>query len=112
MKNKFLNQLNKNYSKRIKQLSKLSLDSTDTVLLTLVEHLKYKRDSLIVKLATETPETDPATDTKIASLIIAISEFETYQKSDDAAKKAFHWNNFWEFVKLNMEEWLMLNDTV
>ena len=27
-------------------------------------------------------------------------------------QKEFHWNNFCEFIKLNLEEWLVLNDTV
>ena len=36
------------------------------------------------------------------TLNAAIEEFEAFRKN----QKDFHWNNFCEFVKLNMKEWL------
>ena len=49
---------------------------------------------------------------KASALIIATSEFEAYKNSAEKDQKEFHWNNFCEFVKLNMEEWLVINDTI
>ena len=97
MKNK-IKQLNKAYIKRFKQLNKNIL-STGAGLQVFAEYLKYLRDIFII--------TQKSVDS-IASLNAAIEEFEAYTES----KKEFHWNNFCEFVKLNMKEWLSVNDTV
>lgn len=97
MKNK-IKQLNKAYIKRFKQLNKNIL-STGAGLQVFAEYLKYLRDIFII--------TQKSVDS-IASLNAAIEEFEAYTEN----KKEFHWNNFCEFVKLNMKEWLSVNDTV
>ena len=97
-------QLNKAYTKRFKQLNKGLINTTDAGLLIFVEHLKYLRDCYILN-SLEKPTT---TDSKLNSISIAINEFEIYQKN----KKEFHWRNFCEFVKLNTEEWLKLNDSI
>ena len=94
-----LNQLNKSYNKRFKQLNKNILTEKDSGLLIFVEHLKYLRDIYII--------TGKSTEA-IVSLTAAIEEFETHIKN----KQKFHWNNFCEFIKLNMEDWLVANDSV
>jgi hypothetical protein len=91
--------LNKAYTKRFKQLNKSILAVEDMGLIVFTEHLKYLRDAYIL--------TQGSIDT-IATLTAAIEEFETYRKT----KKAFHWDNFCEFLKHNMKEWLAVNDSV
>lgn len=92
-------QLNSAYTKRFKQLNKNILAAEDSGLLVLIEHLRYLRDAYIL--------TQPAADT-IATLNVAIKEFEAYRNT----KKDFHWNNFCEFLKQNMKEWLAVNDSI
>ena len=96
-----LNQLNKAYVKRFKQLNKdiLTVTVKESGLPLFVECLKYLRDTYII--------TQKSTEA-IASLNVAIEEFEAYRKT----QKEFHWHNFCEFVKLNMKEWLAVNDSV
>lgn len=107
MKNKHTTQLDKAYSSRINKLAKNFIVNKNSGLDILVEQLKYTRDSLLIK-ATENKELS----TKIASIVVAVDEYEAYKKSEETAQKVFHWNNFFEFIKLNMEEWLALNDTI
>ena len=92
-------QLNRAYTKRFKQLNKNILNAEDSGLLVFVEHLRYLRDAYIL--------TQRPVDT-IATLKVAIEEFEAYRTT----KKDFHWNNFCEFLKQNMKEWLAVNDPV
>ena len=92
-------QLNSAYTKRFKQLNKNILASEDSGLLVFVEHLRYLRDAYVL--------TQQSVDT-IATLNAAIEEFEAYRNT----KKDFHWNNFCEFLKQNMKEWLAVNDSV
>lgn len=94
-----INQLNKAYLNRFKQLNKNILNEKDSGLIIFVEYLKYLRDINIVK---------QKSTNAIATLNAAIEEFEAFRKN----KKDFHWNNFCEFVKLNMKEWLVLNDSI
>ena len=103
-----INQLNKAYSKRFKQINKHLLAkresnmivlASDSSLMLLVEHLKYLRDIYLI--------TQESTDT-VTTLNAAIEEFEAYIKT----QKDFHWNNFCEFLKLNMKEWLVANDSI
>ena len=94
-----INQLNKAYTKRFKQLNKNMLTADSSGLLIFVEYLKYLRDSYI--LTHDSAEV-------IMTLNAAIEEFEAYYKT----QKEFHWNNFCEFIKLNMKEWLATNDTI
>ena len=91
--------LNNAYTKRFKQLNKDILSAEDSGLLVFVEHLRYLRDAYIL--------TQKSVDT-VATLNAAIEEFEAYRKT----KKDFHWNNFCEFLKQNMKEWLAVNDSV
>lgn len=95
----YINQLNKAYNKRFKHLNKNLLTDNDMGLLIFVEHLKYLRDTYLIMH--DSPD-------EIISLTAAIEEFEAYRQS----QKEFHWNNFWEFVKLNLKEWLVANDSI
>lgn len=106
--NKNIKQLNKAYDKRFKQLNKNMLITENSGLMTLVgdaglivfvEHLRYLRDIYIIM--------QQSVDS-VATLNAALEEFEAYAES----KKEFHWNNFCEFVRLNMREWLATNDSV
>lgn len=120
MKNKLVAQIDKAYTKRTKDLNKNFTTDSTTGLAIFIEQLKYIRDILILHHNTNRLESpfegiDPVEspfDAKLTSLIIAISEFEASQQAEDADKKIFHWNNFWEFVKLNAGEWLMSDDTI
>ena len=103
-----IKQLNKAYSKVFKHINKslvakkensLITIASDSGLVLFVEHLRYLRDIYII--------TQQSTDA-IATLNAAIEEFEEYAQT----KEEFHWNNFCEFVKLNMKEWLAANDSV
>ena len=94
-----LTQLNKAYDKRFKHLNKNIMASADSGLMVFVEHLKYLRDVYII--------TEKSADI-VATLNVAIEEFDAFRKT----KKEFHWNNFCEFIKLNMKEWLVTNDSV
>ncbi len=94
-----IKQLNRAYTKKFKQLNKNILATEDAGLLVFVEHLRYLRDACIITLR--------PIDT-VATLNAAIEEFEAFRKT----KKIFHWNNFCEFLKQNMKEWLTVNDSI
>ena len=94
-----LAQLNKAYIKRFKLLNKNILTKNNFGLVFFIEYLRYLRDTSI--LTQKTNET-------AATLNAAIEEFEAYIRTN----KDFHWNNFCEFVRLNMKEWLTVNDSV
>ncbi len=96
-------QLRKAYRKRLNSLNKKFFKDPNSGLNIFVEYLKFKRDSLILQ---------SKEDTCLASLITAIAEFEAYKTSEENTQKEFHWSNFCNFVKLNMEEWRIQNDTV
>lgn len=94
-----------------------------------VAYLKFMRDYYIL---TEPRILDSGEENlKIASLATAVSEYEQYQTCEhkyygfDGAKviykvsgtseevqqqynreKTFHWNNFWNLIRLNMEDWM------
>ena len=98
---KTLNRINQAYTKRLKQLNKdiLTVTNNSTGLPVFIECLKHMRDTYIVnKKPMEI----------IASINVAIEEFEAYKQT----KKDFHWNNFCDLIKLNMKEWLLANDTI
>ena len=99
MKNQ-LKQLNKAYDKRLNKASGLEY---------FIEYLKYIRDYSIISAESMEALKENSSATAI---IITISEFEAYKTSNEEKQKEFHWNNFWELVKLNMEEWQAINDSV
>lgn len=96
-------QLRKAYTRRLNSLNKNFFKDPDSGLNIFVEHLKFKRDNLLLQANN---------DSTLASLTTAIAEFEAYKTSEEIKQKDFHWNNFCDFVKLNREEWQTLNDSV
>ena len=133
MNNKALKQLKKAYNARLKLLNdKKFLEDVGTGVLILVEKLRYLRDRIIIEdigandvehevledpfaefaEPSATEELNEPDDDIVASLILALAEFEAYQQCEDMKQRNFHFNAFWELVKINMEEWLALNDTV
>lgn len=99
-------QLSRAYNKRFNQLSKLLTKVPTACMVLFVEHLKYLRDTCIMA------EPNISENTSLTTLMVAIGEFEAYLESEDTKQKEFHWKIFCEFLKLNMEEWLVLNDSV
>lgn len=99
-----LTKLNNAYSKQLKWLNKHFYDYVDAGFVTFIMYLRYLRDSAIL--------TNSMSNTAISTLITTIAEFEAYELSERKEEKEFHWNNFWEHIKLNVEEWLGLNDSV
>ena len=104
---RILNKLRGAYNKRLTKINKTAIKDSKAGLIFFIEHLKYLRDTAIVK-------TVPGEDLKgaVNTIAVAIDEFEAYQNSSDPKQKDFHWKNFCEFTKLNMEEWLVLNDPI
>lgn len=94
-----IKQLNKAYTKRFMQLNKTILTDSNAGITVFVEHLKYLRDTSIV---------NQKSAEVVATLVAAIEEFEAFTSTG----QEFHWNNFCEFVKLNMKEWLVVHDSV
>ena len=104
---KRVKQLNKCYKKSFKNMQKHFFDDKSIGVYLFVEYLRYLRDLIILK-----NYEDQDYKLKAATIAAAIAEFESWHDSREADKKAFHWNNFCEFVKQNMEEWLKTNDSV
>jgi hypothetical protein len=100
--------LGKAYKKSFNTLNKSLLQSKVTGLNIFVEHLRYIRDLTILS-AEDDLEKAYKTNTKLATIITAVAEYEASLSTD---QKVFHWNNFCELVKQNMEEWLELNDSI
>lgn len=111
----FINIMNKNtkklkriYRKKLNQINKKLLDDKCAILTFFIEYLKYKRDCTIIA----SYNISKTTDIKLTSLIAAAAEFEAFESCEEVDKKAFHWNNFCELFKSNMEEWLEINDSI
>ena len=122
-------QLYKTYDKKLKNDHEVSFKNLTNSMNYFVTYLKFMRDYYIL---TESVVLESGEENlKIASLATAVSEYEKYQTcehnyygfdgaeviykidgtSDEVQQKynlekAFHWNNFWNLVKLNMEDWL------
>lgn len=108
MERQQIKQLNKAYKKSFNTLSKSFLQSKTAGLNIFVEHLKYLRD-LMLLVANNDLEKISKTNTELTTIIAAVAEYEASVNTD---QKAFHWNNFCELVKYNMEDWLELDDSV
>ena len=122
-------QLYKTYDKRLKKDHEMGFKNLTNSMDYFVTYLKFMRDYYIL---TEPLVLDSGEENlKIASLATAVSEYEKYQNCEhnyydfDGTKviykiegtreevqqqynmeKTFHWNSFWNLVKLNMEDWL------
>lgn len=103
-KNSHKKMLKKAYKRSLKKLNKAFFIDNSAGVSLFVEYLRYLRDSMLVDRA------ELSYDTKIATLITAVAEYDAYAACKD--NKAFHWNNFCELVRLNMEEWLQSNDSI
>lgn len=101
-------QLNKAYKKSFNTLNKSFFQSKTAGLSLFVEYLRYLRDLMILS-AEEDLEKINNTNIRLATIITAIAEYEA---SIAAEQKVFHWNNFCELVKQNMEDWLELDDSI
>lgn len=122
-------QLYKAYDKRLKKDHEISFKNLTNNMEYFVNYLRFMRDYYILTepLILDTGEEN----LKIASLATAISEYEKYQNCEQAyysfdgvkmsykvegtaeevqkkynLEKAFHWDSFWNLVRLNMEDWM------
>ena len=101
-------QLTKAYKKSFSTLNKSLFQSKTAGLNMFVEYLRYLRDLMILS-ADGDLEKVSKTNTKLATIITAVAEYEA---STSTGQQVFHWNNFCELVKQNMEDWLELDDSV
>ena len=99
--------LQKAYNKRLKQLNKTFFSDKSVGLTLFVEYLRYIRD-INALMNYDSPEKQFS----FAALVAAITEFEAYRLCRNTNNKVFHWNNFIELVKHNMEDWLEIDDSV
>lgn len=112
MKKSHILQLDAAYKKSFNRINKNKDFELTTGLCLFVEYLKYSRDSILTRTANNVQKHD-FVKAKLASLIAAIAEFEAYINiNTPMQQQTFHWNNFCELVRLNMEEWLRLNDSI
>ncbi len=108
MEKQQIKQLNSAYKKSFNALNKSVFQSKTAGLNIFIEHLRYLRDSMILSAEYDL-EKAYEIDTKLATITIAVAEYEAYANTE---QKVFHWNNFCELVKQNMEDWLELNDSI
>ena len=108
MRKQQVKQLNKAYKKSFNTLNKSFFQSKTAGLNMFVEYLRYLRDLMILSAEGDL-EKASKTNTKLATIITAIAEYEA---SVGAEQKVFHWSNFCELVKQNMEDWLELDDSI
>lgn len=101
-------QLKKAYNKTLAHLQKSFFKDNSAGLLLFAEYLRYLRDCTILTAT----EAEPDLKIYTATIIAAVAEFDAYRHSTDHQQKSFHWNNFCELVKQNMEDWLIINDSV
>ena len=108
MEKQQIKHLNSAYKRNFNALNKSLFESKSAGLNIFVEHLKYLRDSMILAADGDLEKVNK-TNSKLATIITAVAEYEA---SINTNQRVFHWNNFCELVKQNMEEWLELDDSV
>ena len=106
---KEIKQLNKAYNDRFNFLQKGIFINKEAGLKLFVEYLKYLRDLVVLS---NYPKESEYSKIQMASIITAIAEFDAYTQMQDSRQKTFHWNNFCELLKQNMEDWLKIDDSV
>ena len=104
-----IKQLNKAYTSRFKYLQKSFFINKEAGLILFIEYLRYLRDFCILS---EYHKDLEGSKVKMASIIATIAEFDAYKQTQDSQQKIFHWNNFCELFKQNMEDWLKIDDSV
>lgn len=109
MTTKEIKQLNKAYTKSFKRIQKRFFTDRTTGLSLFIEYLRYLRDFIVLDEYSKDLEDGSLNATII---IAAITEYEAYELNKGQQQKQFHWNNFCELVKQNMEDWLKINDSV
>lgn len=97
----------KAYKQSFTNINKKFFDNKNTGLLLFAEYLRYLRDSYILKYF-DTADVTP----ELTTLIAAVAEFDAYKDSTETQNKTFHWNNFCELIKQNMEGWLHIDDSI
>jgi hypothetical protein len=102
-------QLAKAYTKAFNKLQKDVFTYKKSGLVLFIEYLRYLRDSIIL---TDYGSDSENTKLRIATIIAAIAEFNTYEQKCNEEQKVFHWDNFCELLRLNMEDWLKINDSI
>lgn len=121
------NKLYKNYNKILLEDHKANVKAFDNCLTYFIDYLKFLRDHLVIE---SDPIPSEPVDIRILSITAAIDEYDEYlncaakyftvkggqiKKLIDGTdeevsekfmtEKLFHWNNFWDLVKLNIESW-------
>ena len=102
-------QLNKAYKNRFNCLQNSIFVNKEAGLTLFIEYLKYLRDLIVINEYNKELEDSKV---KMASIIATIAEFDAYKQAQDNQQKTFHWNNFCELFKQNMEDWLKIDDSV
>ena len=112
MSSRHIKHITKVYDKNFSLLYKDFFKDTSIGLKLFIEYLKYLRE--LITFDVENEESTELALSKITIITTAIAEFDAYERArrENSQQKAFHWNNFCELLKQNMEEWLLLDDTV
>jgi hypothetical protein len=123
------NKLYKSYKKRLRVLNRLSFKGLATPVDYFITYLKMIRDCRLLNASDVGAILDQ--DLELASIITAISEYENSQhciekyynigstgisriSNEDEetvsksyrAEKLFHWESFWNLVKIGVEDWI------
>lgn len=105
MENREIKRLIKAYNKRFKALLKEAPNKDSTGILLFIEHLKCRRDLLLLASSKDKQETDY----QILLFDTVVAEFEA---STSSTYGNFHWNNFCELLRQNKEELTKLHDSI
>lgn len=92
------------YNKKLKQNANYLFENNKAGLMSFAEYLRFLRDCIILSTKADTATA--------ATITMAVAELDAYLGCTDSSKSLFHWNNFCELIRLNMEEWLKINDSV
>ena len=127
-KNKY-KKLYNSYKYRLNKINKLCFKNEATPIDYFVTYLEMLRDFRLLELTESNTNVD--NDLILASLVTALSEYEksiycigNYYKVENnvavrttgedeettrkkySAEKLFHWESFWNLVKLSVEDWV------
>lgn len=108
MENREIKRLIKAYNKRFKALLKEAPNKDSAGILLFIEHLKCRRDLLLLASSKDKQETKPC-EYQIILFDTVVAEFEA---SISSTYENFHWNNFCELLRQNKEELTKLHDSI